>query len=133
MAQVLVNESSLEDIADAIREKNGSSDTYQPAQMAEAIRSIETSMKKTTTSVSCTLAVGAFTTIEINASGTQSGEMPIGTYYVNDTASTSGNEPIGLVISSVIYSGARYYVTFYNAHATRSLTMIGTLTTFWSS
>ena len=42
MAQVLVNESSLEDIADAIRDKNGSSTTYQPAQMAAAIRSIST-------------------------------------------------------------------------------------------
>lgn len=42
MAQVLVNESSLEDIADAIREKNDSSDTYLPSQMAGAIRSIPT-------------------------------------------------------------------------------------------
>lgn len=42
MAQVLVNDSSLEDIADAIREKSGGSDTYLPSQMAGAIRSIPT-------------------------------------------------------------------------------------------
>lgn len=32
---------ALQDIADAIREKNGSSDTYTPSEMAEAIREIE--------------------------------------------------------------------------------------------
>ena len=42
MAQVLVTESYLDDIADAIREKNGSEDTYTPAQMAGAIEDIQT-------------------------------------------------------------------------------------------
>lgn len=36
-----VDRQALQDIADAIREKNGSSDTYTPSEMAEAIRSIE--------------------------------------------------------------------------------------------
>lgn len=40
MAKVLVSESHLEDIADAIRAKNGSSSTYTPAQMATAISEI---------------------------------------------------------------------------------------------
>ena len=42
MAQVLTDESNYEDIADAIREKNGTSDTYTPSEMARAIRGIET-------------------------------------------------------------------------------------------
>lgn len=42
MAQVLVTESYLDDIADAICEKNGSEDTYTPAQMAGAIEDIQT-------------------------------------------------------------------------------------------
>lgn len=42
MAQVLVTESYLEDIADAIREKNGSENKYTPAQMAQAIEDLET-------------------------------------------------------------------------------------------
>lgn len=42
MSQVLVTESYLDDIADAIREKNGSEDTYTPAQMAGAIEDIHT-------------------------------------------------------------------------------------------
>ena len=37
MANVLVQESSLRAIADAIREKMGTQDTYTPAQMAPAI------------------------------------------------------------------------------------------------
>lgn len=40
MAKVVVSESHLEDIADAIRAKNGTSDTYTPAQMATAISNI---------------------------------------------------------------------------------------------
>lgn len=35
-----VDRQALQDIADAIREKNGSSDTYTPSEMAEAIRGI---------------------------------------------------------------------------------------------
>lgn len=36
-----VDRQALQDIADAIREKNGSSDTYTPSEMAEAIKNIE--------------------------------------------------------------------------------------------
>ena len=42
MAQVLVTETYIEDIADAIRDKNGTSNTYTPAQMAAAIEALET-------------------------------------------------------------------------------------------
>ena len=41
MANVLVQESSLRSIADAIREKNGSSATYKPSQMAPAIEALD--------------------------------------------------------------------------------------------
>lgn len=40
MANVLVNENSLTGIADAIRSKNGSTDTYKPSEMAAAISAI---------------------------------------------------------------------------------------------
>lgn len=42
MSKVLVSESNLTAIADAIRAKNGGSDTYTPSQMAAAIAEIET-------------------------------------------------------------------------------------------
>lgn len=41
MSNVLVAESTLYDIADAIRERKGVSTTYKPGSMADAIRSIE--------------------------------------------------------------------------------------------
>ena len=42
MAKVLVSESNLTNIANAIRSKNGSNNTYTPAQMAPAILAIPT-------------------------------------------------------------------------------------------
>lgn len=44
MARVIINESNLENIADAIRAKNGSSDTYLPSQMASAITALSTGL-----------------------------------------------------------------------------------------
>ena len=41
MAKVMITESYLEDIADAIREKKGVLTTYYPSQMAEAISTID--------------------------------------------------------------------------------------------
>ena len=40
MAEVLVQDSSLQDIADAIREKNGTETTYLPSEMGDAVREI---------------------------------------------------------------------------------------------
>lgn len=42
MANVLVDENSLQCIANAIREKNGTDDTYKPSEMPQAIRDIPT-------------------------------------------------------------------------------------------
>lgn len=41
MANVVVNDTNLTNIADAIREKNGLTDTYKPSEMAAAILAIE--------------------------------------------------------------------------------------------
>jgi hypothetical protein len=41
MGNVLVQETSLKDIANAIREKNGTEETYKPAEMGSAVRAIE--------------------------------------------------------------------------------------------
>ena len=41
MSKVIIEESSLEDIADSIRAKNGSNSLYKPAEMSEAIDDIE--------------------------------------------------------------------------------------------
>lgn len=41
MARVFVNDTTLTAIADAIREKNGSENTYKPSEMGNAVRNIE--------------------------------------------------------------------------------------------
>ena len=42
MANVIINDSNLVAIGNAIREKNGTEDTYKPREMAEAILAITT-------------------------------------------------------------------------------------------
>lgn len=41
MANVIINDTNLTNIANAIREKNGTTDTYKPSEMANAIAAIE--------------------------------------------------------------------------------------------
>jgi hypothetical protein len=41
VGNVLINEATLSSIANAIREKNGTTETYKPAEMVEAIQSIQ--------------------------------------------------------------------------------------------
>ena len=43
MANVIINDTHLTNIADAIRAKNGSANAYKPSQMAAAIKAINTS------------------------------------------------------------------------------------------
>lgn len=45
MAKVLVTDTHLTDIANAIRDKKGTSDTYKPSEMASAISNIETGIE----------------------------------------------------------------------------------------
>lgn len=49
MANVVVEEQSLIDIANAIRTQNGTTDTYKPSEMANAISNIETGITPTGT------------------------------------------------------------------------------------
>ena len=45
MSNGFVDSDHLQDIADAIREKTGSEDTYKPSEMGDAIRSISTDIR----------------------------------------------------------------------------------------
>ena len=51
MSLVRITESILEDIADAIREKKNTTDTYTPADMADEISSIETGVSPITVNI----------------------------------------------------------------------------------
>ena len=46
MANKLYQESAIQDIAAAIREKNGTADTYKVADMGNAVRSIQGGNRK---------------------------------------------------------------------------------------
>lgn len=73
MTKVLVTDTHLTDIANAIRDKNGTSEVYKPSEMASAIEGIETGIEPT----------GTLDIIEN------------GVYDVTDYASANVNVPTG--------------------------------------
>lgn len=91
MAKVLVTNTYLSDIADAIRGKNGTTNTYTPAQMAPAITAItprlqaKTGIVATTTPVTVTADSGYE-----GLSSVQVAAITIVTYYTGKTAPTTG-------------------------------------------
>lgn len=83
MANRLYNEDSIRDIASAIREKNGTANTYNVAEMGQAIRGIQTESGGITPTG----------TIQINTNGT---------HDVTQYASASVNVPTGITPSGEI-------------------------------
>lgn len=75
MSKVLINRSNLEDIADAIREKNGESTQYKPREMAAAISDLPSGavMEPLTVTKNGTYTpdtgVDGFSSVEVNVSG----------------------------------------------------------------
>ena len=101
MAKVLVTNTYLSNIADAIRGKNGTTNTYTPAQMAPAITAItprlqaKTGIVATTTPVTVTADSGYE-----GLSSVQVAAITIGVYYTGITvpsASFGNNGDIYLV------------------------------------
>lgn len=105
MANVLVNENSLSDIADAIRSKKGVSTTYKPSEMADAISSISggitpsgTKTINITQNGTVTEDVTNYTNaqVNVNVSNPSTGTKSItsnGTHDVTDYASAQVNVP----------------------------------------
>lgn len=112
MANVLVEESSLQDIADAIRTKNGSQNTYKPWQMAGAIEAIPTGSTPTgTKQISITengtttedVSAYANAEIEVNVSASGSNAPYTGTVTLSErSASVSFDVGTTDTISAVI-------------------------------
>ena len=106
MATVFVDETYLEDIADAIRSKNSTQNTYKPSQMADAIIALPTGGITPTGTISITsnntYDVTQYASAEVDVP--QSGITPTGTisitsnntYDVTQYASAEVNVPQGI-------------------------------------
>lgn len=105
MANVLVDENSLSDIADAIRSKKGVSTTYKPSEMADAISSISggitpsgTKTINITQNGTVTEDVTSYASAQVNVTvpNPSTGTKTIttnGTHDVTDYASAQVNVP----------------------------------------
>ena len=112
MTRVAITESYLGDIADAIRSKNGSLDTYTPAEMATAISNIPTggiinnqnkTVNPSTSQQSVTYDSGytGLGTVTVNAMPSGSATGPSSISSTGATVSTSGSNTLTLSKSGV--------------------------------
>lgn len=130
MAKVLVTESNLQNIADSIRIKNGSSNTYTPAEMAMAIQSIPTgsTINNQDKTVSPTESKQYITA--------DTGYTGLGTVTVNAISSTYvGSSITQRDGDDLTASGATVTVPagYYSAQATKSVTTMNLPTSASSS
>ena len=112
MTKVLVTESYLSDIADSIRSKTGSSATYTPAEMSDAIDGISSSggitpsgTKTITTNGSHDVTAYATASVSVPASAVDSGSVSIssnGTHDVVGYATANVSVPASAVDSGSV-------------------------------
>lgn len=103
MSKGLVEQSSLKAIADAIREKNGLSDTYTPAEMAPAILALEGGREDHVWH-QCPEAVRNYIA-NVDYTGVAYTQSSIGSYAPTPAAPATNTKPEGETIDAV---------TFYN-------------------
>lgn len=96
MANVLVDENSLKDIADAIRTKNGTQTKYKPSQMADAIEAISGGgiIPSGTIQITSngTVDVANYASAEVNVP--TSGTTPTGTKQISITENGTTTEDV---------------------------------------
>lgn len=104
MANVLVDENSLKDIADAIRTKNGTQTKYKPSQMADAIEAISGGgiIPSGTIQIASngTVDVTNYASAEVNVP--TSGTTPTGTKQISITENGTTTEDIANYASAEI-------------------------------
>lgn len=115
MSQVLVTEDYLEDIADAIRGKNGSEDTYTPAQMAGAIEGIHTADEVVLVSKSVT-ANGSYNPASDSADGYSGVTVDVpNSYAAEDEGKVVVNQDLTAQTSKSINANGTYDTTANNS------------------
>lgn len=157
MANVLIEQGTMDNIADAIRAKNGSSNTYKPAQMPTAIsnlsptpslqsKSVSYTPSKTAQSGTVTADSGydglSSVAVSVNPIPSEyiipSGSISIasnGTVDVTDYASAvvniSGGQSMNVQVDNSNHriSGT----TYVNTGATLTVAVAGTYSIYWSA
>lgn len=115
MAQVLVTESYLDDIADAIRDKTGSEDTYTPGQMAGAINGIHTADEVVLVSKSIS-ANGTYNPASDSADGYSGVTVNVpNTYTVSDNGKVVVNQALTDQTSKSINANGTHDTTANNS------------------
>lgn len=109
MAKVLVTESSLQDIADAIRTKNGLTDTYTPGEMSDAIEAIQIGITPTGTKQ-----------ISITQNGTTTEDV---TNYANAQISVNVSSSSPTLVTKTITENGTYNASSDNADGYSSVTV----------
>lgn len=105
MAKVLVTDTHLTNIADAIRNKNGSSDTYKPSEMPAAISDIQTGIEPTGTlevTENGTYDVTEYASTNVNVEGS-------GGISVDDVAQKTISGDIVLTVETMAQRGLEGY------------------------
>lgn len=87
MGRKLVQETNLQNIAAAIRAKNGSSSTYKPREMADAIRSLPSSSTLVPKAIT---ENGSYSPQSENADGYSSVTVNVGRYWGNKSITRNG-------------------------------------------
>lgn len=121
MAKAIIDEQSLTDIADAIRAKNGSTDTYTPAEMATAIAAItgappEFEIYEITADTACASTANCKTWMDslINQYAVS------GTSYIFAYIRYIGESPVSMQFISVMYYSSQSPVSLPNTVSNNS-------------
>lgn len=102
MSNVLVNENSLQDIASAIREKNGTETTYKPSEMGEAIRGLSSAEQLSEYMVT----------------------IREGFYNVNLPQNTELEIKVGTKLDNPPYTQYSFYQMFYKSKGVKSIKVV---------
>ena len=122
MANVLINEDTMTDIADAIRSKKGVSTTYKPADMPSAIESISGGGITPTGTINITTNGTHDVTNYASASvAVPQGTTPTGTKNISITQNGTTTEDV------TNYASAQITVNVQGGGSTGGLTLIDTI------
>lgn len=114
MTKVLVTDTNLENIANAIRNKTGGSDTYKPSQMATAINNLSTKVVLPTQGISFGFSNSSFAITNL-FNGLDTSQVWRFDHFFHGSGNSGnnldGNPPLFDTSNGVFFYGMFYYQT----------------------